>query len=129
MGHEAAINDFLDDFAHAWSTAGGSALGACFTEDASLINPFGERAEGRAAVATMYDEYFSTILRATTTRVKLDALRAVGGDHAFVDVDQTILGSDGETVMAVHLCALLRHEDEGWKFVDSRPYTVATIPA
>jgi uncharacterized protein (TIGR02246 family) len=126
---QAAVEGFFDRFTHSWGTEGGIALGEYFTEDGTLVNPFGERAEGRKAVAAMYGEYFGSILRGTTTTVKLDVVRPVGSDHAFIDGEQTIMGPEGETIMAVHLSALLRQESDGWRFVDSRPYTVAAMPA
>jgi len=125
---QAAVEEFFDRFTRSWGADGGAALGDYYCEDGTLINPFGERAQGRTAVAAMYGDYFAGILSATTTSVKLDSVRMVGSDHAFVDAEQTIVGADGTTAMAVHLAALLRRDSEGWRFVDSRPYTVASIP-
>ena len=124
--HDAAINEFLDDFCRSWGSDGGKSLGDFFTEDGSLVNPFGGRADGRLEVAAMYDEYFGSILKATTTSARLDTVRAVGADHVFVDGEQTIVGPTGEVVLAVHLSALLRRTADGWRFVDSRPYTLAS---
>jgi uncharacterized protein (TIGR02246 family) len=125
---QAAVEEFLDRFTRCWGTEGGAVLGDYFTEDGTLINPFGERAQGRKAVAAMYGDYFGSILHATTTSVKLDSVRVVGTDHAFVDAEQTIVGPGGDVIMAVHLSALLRRESDGWRFVDARPFTVAAIP-
>ena len=125
---QATVDELFDRFSQCWATVGGTALGDYFTEDGTLINPFGEMAKGRGAVAALYGEYFGTILRGTTTAVTIDSMRMVGPDHAFVDGDQTILGPGGETVMAVHMSALLRRESGSWLFVDARPYTIATVP-
>ena len=120
-----SITEFLENFSRCWGTDGGKTLGDFFTEDGSLVNPFGGRADGRQAVGAMYDDYFESILRATTTSVKLDTVRRIG-DYAFIDGEQTILGPTGEVALAVHLCALLHRATDGWRFVDSRPYSVAT---
>jgi len=118
-----AIKASLDRFCAAWQTNDGAAVGGFFTDDGSLINPFGQRADGRTAVAAMYTEYFAGMLRGTATTVTLASVRAVGPDYAFVDSEQTITGSDGSVVLTVHLAALLRREGQDWRFVDARPYT------
>ena len=125
---EAGVHELLNRFAEAWSTKGGGALGGYFSEDGTLINPFGELAAGRKAVAAMYGGYFDGMLQGTTTTIKVGTVRAVGADHAFVDAEQTIFGPAGDTILGLHLCGLLRRETDGWRFVDARPYTVATLP-
>ncbi len=124
---EAGVHELFDRFAMSWGAEGGAALGGYFTEDGTLINPFGELADGRAAVAAMYREYFGGMLEGTTTTIKLGAVRTVGPDLTFADGEQTIFGPAGNTVMSVHLSALLRRDSDGWRFVHSRPYTVAAI--
>src|SRR5689334_14439163 len=79
------LNVFFTQFSAAWQTHDGAALGRWFAEDGSLINPFGERAEGRSAVAAMYANYFKGMLAGTTTTVSLSHARAVAGDYAFAD--------------------------------------------
>jgi uncharacterized protein (TIGR02246 family) len=124
----ASVKTFFRGLADAWKTNDGGALAECFVEDGSLINPFGERADGRPAVAAMYAEYFKGLLSGTTTEVTVQTVRPVGADHAFVDGEQTIDGPDGETVLAVHVSALLRREHETWRMVDARPFTPAPSP-
>ena len=40
---EDTVSAFFDKLADAWKANDGAAFAACFTEDGSLINPFGER--------------------------------------------------------------------------------------
>lgn len=120
------IASTYDRLAAAWKSNDGAAVARFFTEDGSLVNPFGERAAGRAAVTAMYTEYFARgVLRGTSTTVKLADAHPVGDDHAFADAQQTISGADGQPVMVVHLAALLRREPDGWRIVDGRPYAYA----
>jgi uncharacterized protein (TIGR02246 family) len=123
------IKQAYDRFAANWKTNDGAAVATDFVEDGSLINPFGQAARGRPALAAMYAEYFAGMLRGTTTTCKIAEIRVVEGNHAFVDAEQTIHGPDGGVVLVVHLAALLRHERDGWRFVDSRPYTFASRPS
>ncbi|HWC36608.1 MAG TPA: SgcJ/EcaC family oxidoreductase [Mycobacteriales bacterium] len=126
---EASVAEFLDQLCKAWETNDGAELGSLFTGDGSLINPFGQRAEGRSGVAAMYAEYFTGILAGTSTSVTGQAVRPIDDRHALVDVEQTILGADGAVVLAVHLTALLRCEDGQLRFVDARPYAFQDAPA
>jgi uncharacterized protein (TIGR02246 family) len=123
------IKASYDSFCTAWTTNDGTALGNFFVEDGSLINPFGGRADGRAAVSAMYTEYFGGMLNGTSTAFKLANARGVENSHAFADGEQTIYAADGTVVLVIHLAALLRRDGDSWRFVDARPYTFATAPA
>lgn len=122
------ITTFFDHVAAVWKTNDGVAVAGTFTDDGTLINPFGQLAEGRASIAAMYSEYFGGMLSGTSTTVKLTHVHAVESDHAFADGDQTIFGADGNVVFALHISALLRREGESWHFVDSRPFAFAPNP-
>jgi uncharacterized protein (TIGR02246 family) len=124
----ASIQAFLDQADQVWKTNDGGAFADLFTEDGSLINPFGERVDGRGAVGAMYSEYFKGMLSGTSTTTTVQSVRAVGDGHAFADCDQTIIGADGQVVLAVHLAALLRRDNDRWRFVDARPYTFPETP-
>lgn len=126
--HFDRIKSTFHQFCDAWRTNDGAAVAGFFTEDGSLINPFGQRADGRTAVATMYSEYFRGMLRGTSTTFNLGNVRSVESNHAFADGEQTINSSDGNIVLVVHLAALLRRDGKSWRFVDARPYTFASIP-
>jgi uncharacterized protein (TIGR02246 family) len=123
------IKQTYDRFAANWKTNDGPSVAGDFVEDGSLINPFGQPAKGRAAIAAMYAEYFAGMLRGTTTTFELTDVRPVENDHAFVDAEQVIRGADGTVVLAAHLTALLRHERNEWRIVDGRPFTFARRPA
>src|SRR5258708_40286347 len=116
------IKASLDRFCAAWHTNDGATVGGYFVDEGSLINPFGQRADGRTAVATMYAEYFGGMLRGTSTTVNLASVRDVEQDHAFADGEQTITAPDGSVVLIAHISALLRRDGDEWRFVDSRPF-------
>jgi len=126
---EEAVEEFFGLFADAWKTNDAKAVAGFFVEDGSLINPFGQRADGRSAVAAMYSEYFGGMLAGTSTTFDLASVRAVEANHAFADGEQTITAAGGEVVLVVHLAALLRRNGDGWRFVDARPYTFPDLPA
>ena len=121
------ISSTLDRLAEAWKANDAAAVASLFTDDGSLINPFGQRADGRAAVAGMYEEYFAGMLKATSTTIDVRHVRAVNDDYAFVDTEQQILGPDGLIVLAVHLTALFRQEEGRWLIADGRAYAFAPV--
>lgn len=115
-------HEMLTQFSSAWNE-GGRNLGDFFAVDASLINPFGERADGQGRIAAMYAQYFDGMLAGTRSRIDVSTTRQVGDRHALVDATQTISAPDGAVVLALHLVALLVRGDDGWRFLDSRPYS------
>jgi uncharacterized protein (TIGR02246 family) len=123
------IKGVFEYFANAWSKNDGAALGAFFVDTGTLVNPFGQRADGRESVTEMYSEFFGGMLGGTSTTINLMNVRDLDGDRAFVDAEQTIRAADGSDVLTVHLAALLQRENGRWKFVDARPYSYAAAPA
>ena len=126
---DSSIVAFHDKLAAAWTANDGAAFAAFFTEDGSLINPFGERADGREALTAMYSEYFGGMLKGTTTSISLTQLRPVEPDQAFADAEQTIYAANGDVLMALHVVNLLRRDGDDWRLVDSRPYAFPPPPA
>jgi|SRR5579872_1326055 len=125
---ESGVGAFYENLAAAWSANDGAAFAAFFTEDGSLINPLGERADGRDSLGAMYSEYFGGMLKGTTTTINATHLREIDPDHVFSDADQTIYSASGEVVLALHVANLLRRDGDGWRLVDSRPYAFPPPP-
>jgi uncharacterized protein (TIGR02246 family) len=123
------VNYLFHSFADRWKSNDGQALASCFAEDGSLINPFGQRANGREAIAAMYSDYFGGMLNGTSTTIEIGTIREVPPNHAFVDSEQTIEGDGGDTVLSVHTAALLRRAGDTWRIVDARPYTIPPMPS
>lgn len=125
---ENSLVAFHEKIAAAWSANDGTAFAAYFTADGSLINPFGERADGREAVTAMYSEYFAGMLKGTTTSISLSHLRPIEPDHALADAEQTIYAANGDVLMALHVVNLVRKDGDDWRLVDSRPYAFPAPP-
>lgn len=122
------INSTFDRLSADWKANDGAAVAGFFGEDGSLVNPFGERADGRTAIAAMYTDYFEGMLSGTSTTIDLAQVRDVEADHAFVDAEQAIRAPDGSVVLTLHLAALMRRVGDDWQFVDSRPFAYAAGP-
>ena len=125
---ETSVAAFYEKLAASWKDNDGAAFAAFFTEDGSLINPFGERADGREALRAMYSEYFAGMLKGTTTSISSTHLRPIETDHAFADAEQTVYAANGEVVLALHVVNLLRRDGDDWRLADSRPYALPPPP-
>ena len=125
---ETSVAFFYEKLAASWKDNDGHAFAALFTEDGSLINPFGERADGREALTAMYSEYFAGMLKGTTTSIRSTHLRTIEPGHTFADAEQTVYAANGEVVLALHVVNLLRREGDDWQLVDSRPYAFPPRP-
>lgn len=117
--------EFLDRFARTWADNDGVTLGRLFTADSSLVNPFGERADGRGAIAEMYSGYFAGLLAGTTTTLTDVRSRRAAPGVLFVDAEQVINDPAGHPLMTVHLSALLIQDGDEWRFADARPFVPA----
>jgi uncharacterized protein (TIGR02246 family) len=129
MGAESSVSAFFERLAAAWKANDGGEFSGHFTEDGSLINPFGERADGRPALAAMYDGYFAGMLAGTTTSISLTRLRSIDADHVLADADQNVYAPTGEAILALHVVNLLQRDGEDWRILDSRPYAFSEAPA
>lgn len=126
---DSSVAAFFEALAAGWKANDGAAFAAYFTEDGSLINPFGARADGQAALTAMYSEYFDGMLGGTTTSINLTQLRAIETDYVLADADQNVYAPNGEVLLALHVVNLLRREGDDWRIVDSRPYAFSPAPA
>jgi uncharacterized protein (TIGR02246 family) len=123
---ETSVRVFFESLAATWKSNDGAAFAACFTEDGSLINPFGQRADGRAALTAMYTEYFGGMLQGTTTTIELTNLRQIADDVVLADGDQTIYSKEGAALLELHAVNLIRRDGDTWRLMDSRPYEFST---
>lgn len=126
---QASVAEFFERFGKAWDRNEAEEVAQLFTDDGTLINPFGQRADGRPAVTAMYSDYFAGMLAGTSTTFELQSVRSIDHSLALIDGEQTILAADGSVVLIAHLTALLQRLDDQWRFVDSRPYTFEQSPA
>ncbi len=61
---EDSVAAFFSKLVDSWKNNDGAAFADDFIEDGSLINPFGERADGKAALTAMDSEYFAGMSQA-----------------------------------------------------------------
>ena len=87
----ADIRSFLDRFVHAWGKQDVPALGACYTDDCTVVSPIFSTLKGRAQLERSYADLFRAFANPT------------------IRVDDTVIGSEDPpravlvwTVQAIH---------------------------
>ncbi len=129
---EAAILKVWQQFSDAWARDS-HARAALWTEDASLINPFGVKANGRAAIEKVFADEDATFAKGTTHTFSDFSFRFLTASLAAVDATGEIKGmkgADGAALPPVrlHVFTLLRKTGGAWQIQDARPYVFAPMP-
>ena len=130
---EAAIQKVWQQFSDAWVRGDAHARAALWAEDASLINPFGLEAHGRAAIEKVFEQEDAGFAKGTTHTFSNFSYRFLTPTIAEVDTTGTIKGmrgADGTPMppLTLHVFAILAKAGGKWQMKDARPYVIATPP-
>jgi uncharacterized protein (TIGR02246 family) len=88
-----AIADLVAAFAKAFNGGDATAAAATFAEDALVVDEYGERTEGRAAIRAQLAASFAGNPR-STIEIKVNSLRFLGPDTALEEGQTTITPAD-----------------------------------
>lgn len=132
-GAEAAIRQAWQEFSDAWGRGDAHARAAVWAEDASLINPFGIEAQGRAAIEKMFEQENAGFAKGTTHTFSNFSYRFLTPTLAAVDavgVIKGIRGPDGTAMptLTVHVFAVMAEAGGKWQIKLARPYVPAPLP-
>lgn len=130
---EQPIKDRLDEFQSAWNKDDTTAMAAVWAEDGSLINPLGVYAQGRDAIAKVFDQEHTGRFKATKYATSDVKIQWVTPDVAVVDVTANISGahkSDGSAAPDYphHVTWVFVKKDGKWMAAAARPYQFGTEP-
>ena len=89
---EAAIKKCVDDFTAAWNRHDAHAMAAAWTEDGTLVNPFGATASGRAAVEKLFEREQAGPFKQSRYEVLETKTQWVSDDVVLVDLNANISG-------------------------------------
>jgi uncharacterized protein (TIGR02246 family) len=108
------------------------AFAAEFAEDASLINPGGEYARGRADVEALIKKDLDGILRDSKSSMELIGARQLSPTLAGADLTHHIDRAhypDGKVgPLDVHVACVCRRSGSNWELLDARPYVFLKPP-
>jgi uncharacterized protein (TIGR02246 family) len=132
-GAEAAIQKVWQQFSDAWARADAPARAALFSEDATLINPFGVKANGRAAIEKLFEQENVGFARDTTHTFSDFSFRFLTPTLAEVDATGEITGKPGtdramQPTLSIHVFAIMAKRSGTWQLQDARPYVIAPAP-
>ncbi len=130
---EAAIQKVLQQFSDTWASGDAHARAALWAEDASLINPFGLEARGRAAIEKVFEQEDAGFAKGTTQTFSDFSYRFLTPTIAEVDTTGTIKGmksADGTPMppVTVHVFGIFTKTGGKWQMKDVRPYLIAKPP-
>jgi uncharacterized protein (TIGR02246 family) len=132
-GAETAILHVWQQFSEAWARGDAHARAALWAEDASLINPFGLAAHGRAAIEKVFEQENAGFAKGTTQTFSNFSFRFLTPTIAEVDATgeiKGIRGADGAPMPAltVHIFGIMEKAGGKWQMKDARPYVFAHPP-
>ncbi len=121
-------------FEQAFGAQDADKVGAMFAPDGTIINPGGERAEGRDQVTALFRRDFERVLKGVKNKLTILSVRMVTPELAFVDIQQELTG--GKPMPGrphpwiAHAAVLLSKQGGGdWMVLDARPYFFVPRPA
>jgi uncharacterized protein (TIGR02246 family) len=130
---EAAIMKVWQQFSDAWGRGDTHAQAALWSQDASLINPFGLKANGRPAIEKVFEQEHAGFAKGTTHTFSDFSFRFL--TPSLVEVDSIgeikgIKGADGAEMPPahVHVFVVMKKTGGKWMIHDARPYMIAPPP-
>lgn len=121
-------------FEQAFGAQDADKVGAMFAPDGTIINPAGERAEGREQVTALFRKDFERVLKGVKNKLTILHVRMVTPELAFVDIKQELTGGKAMPgrphPWIAHAAVLLTKQGGGdWMVLDARPYFFVRRPA
>jgi uncharacterized protein (TIGR02246 family) len=132
-GAEAAIRQVWQEFSDAWGRGDAHGRAAVWAENASLINPFGVEAHGRAAIEKLFQQEIDGFAKGTTHTFSDFSFRFLTPTIAEVDATgdiKGIKGPDGAPMppLKIHVFAIMVEKAGVWQIHDARPHVLAPPP-
>ena len=122
------VQKMQQDFFAAWNKNDVAGLTSYWTEDATLINPLGRVAHGKAEIQQLFTDEQTTVFKGSTASVMDVKTRHLGPGLCFFDSEVTVdnaHGPDGAAMpqMKYHLSGVAKMNGKKWELVEARPYT------
>ena len=131
---DQAITRTAESFFDAWNKHDVGTMVSFWADDATLINPMGRVAHGRAGIEALLGDEQTTVFKASTAKVvDMQVTRSLGPNMAFCDGEMTVDGAqgpDGSAMpqMKMHLALIMERKGDRWLFAEARPYAFGQAP-
>ena len=128
-----AIRKVAQDFFAAWNKNDVAGLTSFWADDATLINPFGRVAHGKAEIQQLFTDEQTTVFKGSVATVVEVKTRHLGSGLAFFDTEMTVdnaHGPDGSALpqMKYHLAGVAQMKGNKWQWLEARPYVFLSHP-
>jgi uncharacterized protein (TIGR02246 family) len=91
-GSTAAIKHLSSEFAAAWNAHDAKKMAAVWAENGDLINPFGQKASGRAAIEKFFENEQAGVMKGTTYKIESISVRELDPSCAVGDWESVVTG-------------------------------------
>ncbi len=132
-GDEAGVKATFDAFSKAWAAGDAKARAALFTNDGSVINPFGQEAWGHAEIVKLFEQENATIGKGTTHVFDHFRMTFIMPTLALVDCDGTVSGIKTPAgvdapAQKIHVFVVAVKRGKDWQIRFARPTIFAAMP-
>jgi uncharacterized protein (TIGR02246 family) len=130
---EQPIKDRLNEFQAAWNKDDAKAMAEVFTEDGSLVNPFGDSATSRAEIEKIFTEEHAHPFKGSTYSFTDVKIQWVSDELAVVDLNGNISGvkaADGSAAPDCphHVTWTMIKKDGKWMGAAARAFQFSAKP-
>ena len=127
------IQKMQQDFFAAWNKNDVAVLTSYWNENATLINPVGRVAHGKAEIQQLFTDEQTTVFKGSTAAVVEVKTRHLGPGLTFFDSEVTVdnaHGPDGSVMPQVkyHLAGVAQMKGKKWELLEARPYVFLPPP-
>jgi uncharacterized protein (TIGR02246 family) len=129
-----AITKACGAFFDAWNIHDVKTMTTFWADDATLINPLGRLAHGKADIEKLTTDEQTGVFKASTAKlVGVKVTRSLGSNMVFCDGEVIIDGAqapDGSALpeMNFHMAMIMAKQGGHWVFAEGRPYAFLPPP-
>ncbi|MFJ6590687.1 SgcJ/EcaC family oxidoreductase [Streptomyces violaceusniger] len=128
------IQGLWDAMARGWAEGDAHSFAAVFAEDCDFTTVRGEKPPGRAGIAAGHDQLLRTVYRSTRLDARVQSIRYPRPDLATVNVESTVVASDGTSLARTHALAVVERDatagaDGAWRITAFHNMIPAPRPA
>lgn len=132
-GTTAVIERLNSEFVGAWNAHDATRMASIWADDGDLINPFGQKANGRAAIEKLFDAEQAGVMKATTYKIESFSVRELDRRTAIGDWEAVLTGltdRNGNPIPPFrhHVSTVYVEQGGHWWVAAVRAYAFQPIP-
>ena len=133
-GTNPAIEHLNSEFVAAWNAHDAKKMAAVWADNGDLINPFGQKASGRAAIEKFFEAEQAGAMKGTTYKIESFSVRELDRNTAIGDWASVVNGMmdpDGKPLppFSHHVSSVYVKKNGHWWAAAVRAYSFQPVPA